>query len=450
VLSQIITKENSDYPNWALAPSPNHFSEISGYVSDITGEPLAGVTLTAGNHTTTSNEKGYYQLNHLVVGATYALEASKEDYHFSPVEFTVGSGQPVNIDLVEKNPTQCLLYAVHDTAKSEAQLLTVDLSADELAITPLGWKPSMPEISLAVGHFDGDEQEEIVTAAQKGHQTITLSELNGQTILSFPTSLSGMLLAAGDLDGDGRAEIIAASRSANRNAVNVYAADSTAQEPIRLFDQNTRIAPAAGDLDGDGFDEIIGGSLLKGDQVAIYNVATQERHVFSVFQAESRLRKKATSTAKAKDCEKPGQGNQCETVTTSEPALPEPAKVSNPKAGSGLSADKPSFGVQVATGDFNGDGIDEIVAAMATKGSEVEIYNASGTLQNAFTAFESQKGLVVIVGNVIGDGQPEIIVGEAKGNRIRGFSVDGFQLFEFKAIISGTVSSLAMLGCFSK
>ncbi|HIE00189.1 MAG TPA: carboxypeptidase regulatory-like domain-containing protein [Thiotrichaceae bacterium] len=126
VLSQIITKENSDYPNWALDPSPNHFSEISGYVSDITGEPLAGVTLTAGNHTTTSNEKGYYQLNHLVVGATYALEASKEDYHFSPVEFTVGSGQPVNIDLVEKNPTQCLLYAVHDTAKSEAQLLTVD------------------------------------------------------------------------------------------------------------------------------------------------------------------------------------------------------------------------------------------------------------------------------------------------------------------------------------
>jgi len=97
-----------------------------------------------------------------------------------------------------------------------------------------------------------------------------------------------------------------------------------------------------------------------------------------------------------------------------------------------------------------GDGIDEIVAAMATKGSRIEIYNANGTLQNAFTAFESQKGLVVIVGNVIGDGQPEIIVGEAKGNRIRGFSVDGFQLFEFKAIISGTVSSMAMLGCLDK
>ncbi len=454
VLSKTITTENAKYPEWFLVPEHSHFSEITGYVYDITGEPLAGVTLTAGNHTTTSNEKGYYQLNHLVVGATYALEASKEGYHFSPVEFTVGEGQPVTLDLVEKNPTQCLLYAVHDTEKSEAQLLMVDLSADELAITPLAWKPKRPEISLAVGHFDADEQEEIVTAAQKGHQTITLSELNGQTIRSFPTSQSGMLLAAGDLDGDGRAEIIAASRSANRNAVNVYAADSTAQEPIRLFDQNTRIAPAMGDLDGDGFDEIIAGSLLKADQVAIYNGATQERQVFSVFQAESRLRKKATSSGKAKDCEKQGKGNQCDTVTTPEQALNETSVVSSqtsqaPSA-SNKAADKPSFGVQVATGDFNADGIDEIVAAMATKGSEVEIYNANGVLQNAFTAFESQKGLVVTVGNVIGDLQPEIIVAEAKGNRIRGFSVDGFQLFEFKAIKSGTVSSLAVLGCLDK
>jgi hypothetical protein len=105
VLSQTITKENSEYPNWPLAPDPEHFSEITGYVYDIAGEPLAGVTLIAGTHTTTTDENGYYRLRHLVIGATYTLEASKEGYHFNPVEFILGEGQPVTFDLVEKKPT---------------------------------------------------------------------------------------------------------------------------------------------------------------------------------------------------------------------------------------------------------------------------------------------------------------------------------------------------------
>jgi hypothetical protein len=374
----------------------------------------------------------------------------------------------------------------------------------------------------------------------------------------------------------------------------VYAADSTALEPIRLFDQNTRMAPAMGDLDGDGFDEIIVGSLLKEDQVAIYNSVTQERLVFSVFQAESRLRKKDNSSGKAKGCDKKSQGNRCDDDQASkekapkEPQMelkeddhaskekapkepktepkeddhepktepmndehseeddhaskekapkepktepqeddhaskekapkkpqPEPQEDDHSEKDDHTSKEKASkgpqtkpedddyseddddhaskekapkgpqtkpkeddhsskgpkeddhskeddhaskekapkgnqYGVQVATGDFNGDGKDEIVALMASKGSRVEIYNADGVLRNAFTAFDSQKGLVVTVGNVIGDEQPEIIVGEAKGNLIRGFSVSGEQLFELEAINSGTVSSMAVFGCLEE
>jgi hypothetical protein len=530
--SKAFTRETAAYPWWdniKLDIAVDYY-EIKGFVYDSSGNPLPEVTLTVDEyHTTTTDEKGYYQIPYFFAGS-YTLVASKEGYHFSPVEFTVGEGQPpVTIDLVEERANQCLLYAVHDTAKSKAQLLTVDLLADELEITPLGWKLNQAEISLAVGNFDSDGAEEIVTAAQKGGHTIALWELDGQTMGYFDTLLSGILLAAGDLDGDGPSEIIAASRSSDRNTVNVYTASGKMLRTVKLFDNKKRIAPVVGDVDGDGKDDIIAGSLLKANQVAIYYSATQRRQVFSVFQEESRLRKKSTLQGKAKGCEKNSQGNQCDNETTavSEPAPSQDSGLSQnpevnqnqqsqevnqssgttesvktvdttpstenqnaskhqnsatvdttPSTGSQDSSENqnsvivesveaidaiPStknqnsskvekstqltYGVQVATGDFDGDGTNEIVAAQASKGSRVEIYHLDGTFQRAFDAFDSQQGVVITVGNVVGDSSPEIIVGEAKGHLIRVFSGDGEQLFEWEAVKRGEVSSLAVFGC---
>jgi hypothetical protein len=529
--SKTFTRETAAYPYWNIKLDVTvDYYEIKGFVYDSSGNPLPEVTLTVDEyHTVTTDENGYYQIPNFFAGS-YTLVASKEGYHFSPVEFTVGEGQPpVTIDLVEERANQCLLYAVHDTAKSKAQLLTVDLSADELEITPLDWKLNQAEISLAVGNFDSDGAEEIVTAAQKGGHTITLWELDGQTTGSFGTLLSGILLAAGDLDGDGSSEIIAASRSSDRNTVNVYTASGKMLKTVKLFDNKTRIAPVVGDVDGDGKDDIIAGSLLKANQVAIYYSATQRRKMFSVFQEESRLRKKSTSPGKAKGCEKNSQGNQCDNETTavSEPAPSQDSGLSQnpevnqnqqsqevnqssgttesvktvdttpstenqnaskhqnsatvdttPSTGSQDSSEnqnsvivesveaidaipstknqnsskvekstQPTYGVQVATGDFDGDGTNEIVAAQASKGSRVEIYHLDGTFQRAFDAFDSQQGVVITVGNVVGDSSPEIIVGEAKGHLIRVFSGDGEQLFEWEAVKRGEVSSLAVFGC---
>jgi hypothetical protein len=447
VFSKVFTQETSDFPGWTLKVEPQEsvFYVIEGHINDVEGNPLPNVTVTlegedGRQYTTTSSEigysemvtlerqddgqytrttsqfsygeDGYYKLSSLFAG-TYTLTATKEGYTFAPVTVTGGNGQPVTIDLVEKPSTQCLLYAVHDTAINKGRLKWVN-PAEDLTLQNLPFSPEARQMSVAVADFDGDSTDEIAMAVQTGGHTITLAKFDGQTIRTISTPMNGLLLATGDLDGDEQPEIVVASRSANRNSVQSYAPDGQLSvisyqltETIKLFEDNTRIAPALGDVDGDGKDDIIAGSLLKADQVVISHSATQQRQTFSVFQATQTTRKKTEK-------QKP---------------------------------QKPMYGVQVATGDFDGDGKDEIVAAQASKGSRVEIYQSNGTLQNAFEAFESQQGVVITVGNVIGDESPEILVGEAKGNLIRGFSVSGEQLFEFEAVKKGIVSSLAVFGC---
>jgi len=353
LLSEMITSESSHYPYWLLKIDPSLFSEIKGYVYDTTGEPLAGVLLTAGTHTTTTDENGYYQINHLVVGATYTLLASFEGYHFSPVELTVGEGELDPINLVESNPTQCLLYAVHDKANNKGQLFSADLSEEPFEVKPVNLTLPSHEVSIAVADFDGDDEDEIAVAAQQGGHTVTLYERDGTRIRSFPVQASGILLAAGNMEGDNQPGIIVASRAANRDRVFVYAADGTAQGSIVLFDKNTRMAPAVGDIDGDNQADIIAGRLLKEDQVAVYNLTSHALSHFSVFQ--SRTRKKYDNAGKANG---------------------------------------PRYGVNVASADFNDDGKADVVAAMASNGSQVEVYESDGTLLSTLAAFDNQHGVV--------------------------------------------------------
>jgi len=294
-------------------------------------------------------------------------------------------------------PPGCLLYAVHNQSQQESQLFTVNLAAENLEIKPVNLKLSGHDIAVVAADFDGDGEDEIAMAAKEGGHTVTLSELDGTIIRAFPVSARGISVAAGDLNGNGTAEIIVASRAANHDSLQVYAADGTLLGPIVMFDKNTRMSPAVGDIDGDNIVDIIAGRMLKKDKVAVYNSASQALSHLSVFQSVSRSRK--------------------------------------------------TTGVNVASDDFNSDGKAEIVAVMASKGSQVEIYTSEGTLLNAWTAFDNSDGAVVTVGNVVDDSQPEIIVGEAKGTRIGVFNRDGEKLVEFQAVAHGRVSSLSRFRC---
>jgi subtilisin family serine protease len=95
-------------------------------------------------------------------------------------------------------------------------------------------------------------------------------------------------------------------------------------------------------------------------------------------------------------------------------------------------------GIKVAAGDFSGAGKDEIVTVSGSGlKSDVKIFDNSGKLRNQFTAFDAKflGGASVAVGDVDGDGKPEIVVGSGFGMppQVKIFSAAGVLKGQFLA-----------------
>ncbi len=96
------------------------------------------------------------------------------------------------------------------------------------------------------------------------------------------------------------------------------------------------------------------------------------------------------------------------------------------------------FGVKVATGDLNGDGVSEIIVAPDSNyRSEIRVYNYQGDLLSSFLAFpySFSGGVNLASGDINGDGISEIIVGAGSGGgpQVRMFNSSGKLLGQFFA-----------------
>ena len=81
-------------------------------------------------------------------------------------------------------------------------------------------------------------------------------------------------------------------------------------------------------------------------------------------------------------------------------------------------SDKFRGGVQVASGDVDGDGGKEIITGAGSGGGpHIRVFSSQGNLESQFFAYESEfrGGVNVAVGDVDGDGVAEIITAAAGG-----------------------------------
>lgn len=101
-----------------------------------------------------------------------------------------------------------------------------------------------------------------------------------------------------------------------------------------------------------------------------------------------------------------------------------------------------NFGVNIALTDTNLNGKTDIVAAMASQGSKVEMLTGNGIRLNGFTAYDSNVGVIIAAGQLLDDALPEIITSSIGSSEVNIFNTQGNQQNSFT--VEGTIISLAI------
>jgi len=277
-------------------------------------------------------------------------------------------------------------------------------------------------VRVAVGDVDGDGAAEIVTAPAAGGWT-ELRVFDGRTfaqraaLLPFRDGVwwNGAFVATGDTNGDGRAEIVDGLDAGCCTTLHVLDG-ATGAESAGFFpfgngsERGARVASA--DLNGDGRAELL--AVSPGSSaVDAFGVAGGEPfRTYQVFGDEA----PGGATIAAGDLL---GGSRPELVAAASTPGGVHVKLLDAESGSWLASFfpyGPTFGgsAQVAVGDVNGDGRNDVVVlARLADGTQVRVVNADGSHQSAFYVLEPGvvPGASLAVGDLDGDGKAEIVLG---------------------------------------
>ncbi|MFH1598427.1 MAG: FG-GAP-like repeat-containing protein [Patescibacteria group bacterium] len=294
---------------------------------------------------------------------------------------------------------------------------------------------------VAVGNVQGDGREEILTGTGIGlGPQVRIFDLEGglkTTFFAYAEHLrSGVRVAVGDLNGDGYNEIITAPGPGGRPHIRTFSGDGQALNAgfFALDGQFQGGAfVACGDVNGDGQDEIIvtagpgGGphvTVHNGDGDLLATFFAYDQHTFRYGIRPAVL-------------DVDGDGHM-EILTGPETGSPHiqtfqirPGEIRqlNP----GFYAYDPDYkgGVAVTGGDMDGDGADEIIAGVGDAASPlVRLFysDGSGYLRKEFYAYPTTflSGVNVASGDVDGDDIDEVITSPRAdgGPQIRIIEVD--------------------------
>lgn len=264
----------------------------------------------------------------------------------------------------------------------------------------------------------GDGINEIMIGAPRDEKPqVKIYREDGSLVNSFlvyeDNFLGGVNVGAGDFDGDGQGEVVvapASGRAAEIKILDGYGRPKIS-EGFFAFDKNLKngVNIATKDLNNDGRDEIIIGSGTNQEaQVKVFNAAGE---VLAEFKPDG-IKKWSGVRIAAGDVD--GDGFRELIVAPGLGSLPEVQifKFDGTLLKKFLAYDK-SFrgGVNLAVGDLDDDGRDEIVAGAGfTGGPHVRIFDGDGKLENQFFSFDknTRSGASVVVGK-FSDGKNKII-----------------------------------------
>lgn len=222
--------------------------------------------------------------------------------------------------------------------------------------------------NVAMGNLDSNplSQETVIGAGYGGGPHVKVAGENNQTVGSFfaydKGFRGGVEVDVGDIDGDGIDEIVAGAGPGGGPHVKIFDLDGRTKHSFMAYDTNSRfgVRASVGDVNGDGLIEIITAPLIGHKApVKVFDLSGNELSRFFAY------------------------GNNH------------------------------SNGHDLAVGDVNGDGADEIITSPGKgSGPHVRVFNSTGTVLGSFFVYneENRGGVRVSVDDVFeGTASEEIV-----------------------------------------